>query len=310
MQVFSTIENLTDVYTNVVVALGTFDGVHVGHQNIVKKAIDLAKEINGTSVIFTFSNHPLGLVSPSKCPLSIIDNKDKEDLMENLGVDVLMNIPFTQEFLKLTPLEFLGLLRENLAPKYIVVGPNYSFGYRGEGNPTLLTNISKDFGFLSEIQPVVHMDHIVVSSTRIRKFIADGQIVLANKLLGKRFKLSGQVVYGDQRGRILGFPTANFDIIPSKAVPKNGVYAVYAIVYGKQYYAIANIGINPTFEGLHRHIEVHILDFSGDIYGQIIEIQFIERLRGECHFNSAQQLITQIKLDIAEATAILSLQQI
>lgn len=308
MQIFSTIENLTEDYTNVVVALGTFDGVHVGHQNIIRKAIDLAKKINGTSVVFTFSNHPLGLVSPKKCPVSIIDNKDKEELMEILGVDVLMNIPFTQEFLKLTPVEFLGLLRENLAPKYIVVGPNYSFGYRGEGNPALLTNISKDFGFLSEIQPVVHMDHKVVSSTRIRKLIADGQIVLANKLLGKRFKLRGRVVYGDQRGRTLGFPTANFDITPGKAVPKNGVYAVHAIVCGKAYHAIANIGINPTFAGLHRHIEVHLFDFAGDLYGQIIEIQFIERLRGECQFSSVEQLITQIKLDVDEATALFSLQ--
>lgn len=307
MQIFSTILNLTKRYPNAVVALGTFDGVHIGHQNIIKKAIELAREIHGTSIVFTFSNHPIGIISPKRCPLRIADNEYKEKLMEKLGVDVLVNIPFTESFLKLTPTEFLNLLRENFSPRYIVVGPNYSFGYQGEGNPDFLTKAGDHFGFIPAIHPAVHVERRTVSSTKIRRLIAEGKIPEANQLLGIRFKLRGKVVYGDQRGRLLGFPTANLTIEPNRAIPNNGVYAVYTIVLEKRYDAIANIGTNPTFKGLHRHIEVHILDFSEDIYGQEIEIEFIEKLRNEQPFRNAEELVEQIRLDIAKARKLCSL---
>lgn len=307
MQIFSTITNLTELYPNAVVALGTFDGVHVGHQNIIKKAIALAKSIQGTSMVFTFSNHPLGVISPKRCPPQIADNRYKEELMQYLGVDVLMNVPFTKDFLKLTPLAFLEILRDNLAPKYIVVGPNYSFGFRGEGNSSLLERVGGQFGFKSEIHPAVQVEAKSVSSTRIRSLIGEGNIREANKLLGARFKLRGKVVRGDQRGRLLGFPTANLAIDDTRATPPNGVYAVYAVVAGKRYNAIANIGTNPTFHGLHRHGEVHVLEFSDDIYGQEIEIEFIEKLRAEQNFENAGALIKQIKLDIAKAAEVCGL---
>lgn len=307
MQIYSTISNLTEVYPNAVVALGTFDGVHVGHQNIIKKAIHLAKSIGGTSIVFTFSNHPLGVISPKKCPLQIVDNPRKEELMERLGVDVLMNVPFTEAFLKLTPVEFLNVLRVNLAPKYIVIGPNYSFGYRGEGNPDLLTKIGKEFGFISEIHPVVHIENQLVSSTRIRELVLQGKIPEANKLLGKRFELQGTVVHGDQRGRTLGFPTANLQIQEGRAVPCNGIYAAYAYVQNERYNALANIGTNPTFRGLHRRIEVHLLRFAGDIYGQRLSVEFIEKLRDEKTFNGPEELIQEIQQDIRKAEQLFDL---
>lgn len=309
MHIFSAISNLTAAYANIVVALGTFDGVHIGHQNIIKQAICLAKSINGTSVVFSFSNHPLGIVSPKRCPLRIVDNSYKEKMMEELGVDVLMNIPFTPDFLKLMPLEFLALLKKNLAPKYIVVGPNYSFGYGGKGNPNLLVQTSERFGFVSKIHPAVCIDGKIASSTRIRRLIAKGDMQEVERLLGNRFSIQSVVARGDQRGRTLGFPTANLSIEEGRAVPSNGVYAVYAIVKGKRFQAIANVGTNPTFHGKNRHIEVHILNFSIDIYDEEIVAEFIQKIRDEQIFSSPQALIAQIHVDIQSAQDIFSLQK-
>lgn len=307
MQIFSTITNLTDHYKNIVVALGTFDGVHIGHQNIIKKSIHLAKQIGGTSVVFTFSNHPRGIVSPEKCPLRIMDNPYKETLMAKLGIDVLMNIPFTKEFLKLTPLEFLKLLQENLAPKYIVVGPNYSFGHGGKGKPVHLLNEGHKFGFTAEISEAICIENKIASSTKIRKLIAKGNVIEATKLLGRYFRIQSEVVYGDQRGRVLGFPTANLHIAKGQVMPPNGVYAVYATVKRQTYKAIANVGTNPTFDGMDRHLEVHIFDFAENIYGEIIDIDFVQRIRNEKSFPGAARLVEQINSDIVAATEILGL---
>lgn len=304
MRIFSTIPNLTKEYSNIVVALGTFDGVHLGHQNIIKKAITLSKEISGTCVVFTFSNHPLGVISPKNCPLALGDNAYKETLMKELGVDILLNIPFTADFLKLSPIEFLEILQDNLNPKYIVVGPNYSFGYKGRGTPDLLMQMGERFGFKAEIHPVVYIDNKLVSSTLIRNLILKGDIKSANKLLGKNFKIQGKVIGGDQRGRLLGFPTANMEIKKGRAIPSNGVYAVNVMFKNNTYHAIANIGTNPTFQGLIRHIEVHILNFNFNIYNEIIEIEFIDKIRGEKRFSSADELIKQITTDISMALEI------
>ena len=307
MQIFSTITNLTKEYSNIVVALGTFDGVHLGHQNIIKQAIRLAKSIQGTSVVFTFSNHPLGVISPKKCPLQISDNICKETAMRDLGVDILMNIPFTKELVTVTPLNFLELLQENLAPKYVVVGPNYTFGYKGEGNPKLLLKRSQDFGFISEIHPVVHLNNQIISSTKIRHLLLDGQLEAANMLMGRPFRLCSKVVHGDERGRLLGFPTANLAIENNRVMLPNGIYVVHVFFREKTYRGIANIGTNPTFDGVKRHIEVHILEFKQDIYDQLITIEFVQKIRDEEKFSSVDQLVKQIKLDIKQATTIFNL---
>jgi len=307
MQIFSTITNLTKEYPNIVVALGTFDGVHLGHQNIIKQAIRLAKSIHGTSVVFTFSNHPLGVISPKKCPLQISDNICKETAMRDLGVDILMNIPFTKELVTVTPLKFLELLQENLAPKYVVVGPNYTFGYKGEGNPKLLLKRSQDFGFISEIHPVVHLNNQIISSTKIRHLLLEGHLEAANMLMGRPFRLCSKVVHGDERGRLLGFPTANLAIENHRVMLPNGIYVVHVFFREKTYRGIANIGTNPTFDGVKRHIEVHILEFKQDIYDQLITIEFVQKIRDEEKFSSVDQLVKQIKLDIKQATTIFNL---
>ena len=308
MQIFSTITNLTNTYDNIVIALGTFDGVHRGHQSIIQQAIHLAKSIGGVCVVFTFSNHPLTILSPTNAPLRISDNRCKQADMAALGVDILMNVPFTKKMSALAPLEFLQLLRDNFAPKYVVVGPNYSFGRKGEGTPRMLLQKGAAYGFIAEIHPVVQVNHHLISSTKIRNLLLGGQLEAANTMLGKPYRISGSVIPGDQRGRLLGFPTANLAIGEHRAMLPNGVYAVRTTVDGTAYRAVANIGTNPTFNGLTRHVEVHLLNFAQDLYEKTIFVEFLKKIRDEKKFSGKDALITQIQADITAAAAIIDLQ--
>lgn len=301
MQIFTTVTKLCDKYSNIAVALGTFDGIHIGHQAVIGKAVALAGQSGGTSVVFTFSNHPLSIIAPERCPDRIIGNGDKARLLKRLGVDILLNIPFTPELLKYSPEQFINLLQTNLQPKHIVVGPNYSFGYKSLGNPDLLTRAGREKNFAVEVQPAIYLDGLLVSSTLIRQLIAGGKVEESARLLGRPFKLRGEVINGNQRGRLLGFPTANLNLPEKYAIPDNGVYAVRTHYCSSMYHSVANIGINPTFQGIERHIEVHLLDFDGDLYGQMIEVEFLHKIRSEQSFSSVDQLVEQIKLDIEVA---------
>jgi len=300
MRVFSKITDLTKTYPNIVVALGTFDGVHMGHQSIIRQAIGLAQSIQGISVIFTFSNHPLSIITPEKVPLQINDTFCKERDMEQLGVDILVNVPFTKELLKVSPLDFLQLLKDNFSPKYIVVGPNYSFGYKGEGTPKFLLQKGKEYGFNVEIHPVVHWKQHFISSTKIRQLIEAGHLSLANELLGKPFMICSKVIHGDERGRVIGFPTANLAIGTERVMLPDGVYAAKVLIREKEYGAVANIGTNPTFDGCYRRIEVHIIDFNHDIYDELIYVKFLMKIREEKKFLSLHMLIEQIDNDIVQ----------
>lgn len=298
MQTVTTINNSGDKYLNATVVLGTFDGVHLGHQAIIGKAVQLAKEHGGTSIVFTFSNHPLSIIAPERCPERLITNEYKAELLHQLGVDVLFNIPFTPQLLKLSPEQFIELLQTLFQPRHIVVGPNYSFGYKGTGNPDLLIQAGRHKNFSVEVHPAVYLDGSLISSTLIRQLIAAGKVAESGRLLGRSFKLQGTVVTGNQRGRLLGFPTANLDLPEKFAVPGNGVYAVRTYYRNTAYDSIANIGTNPTFQEISRHIEVHLLGFSGDLYGQRIEVEFLNKIRDEQAFSGIDELIRQIQADI------------
>ena len=287
------------------VALGTFDGIHIGHQSIINKAIELAGSVGGTSVVFSFSNHPLSVLAPERAPLLIGDNISKVQAIEELGAEVLINIPFTEKLSKQSPEMFLQLLRDNLHPMFVVTGPNFSFGCRGKGNPRLLKRIGNEYGFQTEIADGVSFDGHLVSSTRIREMIADGRLEEANEYLGRLYSFGGIVSHGDHRGRKLGFPTANLPIVEGRAMLPNGAYAVYVLVKGRRYMGIANVGNNPTFEGCSRRVEVYILDFNEDIYGSSIEVRFKAKLRDEKKFPGVEALITQLHRDEEKARSIL-----
>jgi len=301
MEIFNKIVKLSADFPGITIALGAFDGIHIGHQKIISRAVDLAKQINGTSVVFTFSNHPLSVVAPQRCPLQLITQDYKAELIQELGVDVLLTIPFTPEFLKLSALEFINLTLKNLSPQHIVVGPNYFFGYKRSGTPEFLQQAGAEHGFNVEIHPTVYVNERIVSSTLIRQMILTGNIDQATQFLGRLVKVKGIVIHGAQRGREMGYPTINLEVATQLILPADGVYAVSLCLGNTRYNGVANIGNNPTFQGNDRRLEVHILDYSGDLYGEWVTVSFIKHIRDQITFASSAELKSQIFKDIVSA---------
>ena len=299
MEVIKKLSGLTKKYKNPVVALGMFDGVHLGHSGVICRAVEVAKNIGGTAMVFTFSNHPLTVLDPANAPLMIGSRSLRRDIFESLGVEILIEIPFTKEFSRKTPEEFLNLLQEKISPSYVVTGPNYTFGRLGKGNGRMLLREGENYGFKAEICPVVTVNKKNVSSTKIRALIAEGNLDEANELLGRNFTYVATVVNGDKRGRKLGFPTANLEIEDYRAMLPNGVYIVEVKVENKNYRGIANIGDNPTFKVAKRRLEVFIDNFSGDIYGEEIAVSFIKKIRDEKTFAGVEELKFQLNEDLA-----------
>ena len=301
MQVYAKWTDLRARHLNIAVALGMFDGVHIGHQSIVRRAVLLAKECGGTSVVFSFRNHPLSVLAPHRLPLQIGSPELREQILRDLGVDVLLAIPFTKELAEQSPEDFLALLRQYLAPRYVVTGPNYTFGKKGKGTQRMLLRMGNAYGFQAEVCPAVIRGGRPVSSTRIRALLDGGDLAEANAFLGYPFSFIGRVVHGEQRGRTLGFPTANLLIPDMQAMLPNGVYAAHVWYEGTRYDGLVNIGNNPTFEGCSRRIEVHIRDFHEMIYDRAIRVAFLEKLREEKKFASVDDLVKQIQRDRHQA---------
>ncbi|QDR80544.1 bifunctional riboflavin kinase/FAD synthetase [Sporomusa termitida] len=298
MKVFTRIENIRH-QAPVFIALGTFDGIHIGHQAIITRAVNQAKERGCASAVFTFSNHPLIVIDPDRCPPLIVTNQEKIDLIAGLGVDMLFNVPFTAEFLRLSPLQFLDKLASSMRLRHVTVGANFTYGHRGAGTPALLKKFGTRHGFTVDVVGMVDVDGVIVSSTIIRQLVADGAVKQAASLLGRRVSITGRTIEGDKRGRKLGFPTANLAIPQGLLVPADGVYAVYVQdEQGMKFNGVANIGNNPTFTRQTRRIEVHILNFDRIIYGQQLKIHFIDRIRDEIAFNGVDQLKQQMTADV------------
>ena len=290
-----------------VVAIGTFDGVHIGHQALISRAISLARAAGVACVVFTFQNHPLSVLAPQHVPPSLSAPEERRRLFASLGVDLVIEESFTKELASLPAEEFLARLVEALAPRAVAVGENFSFGSGGRGTPEFLAMQGKQLGFRVENVPLLSRAGKTVSSTRIRALLLAGDVRLAGELLGRPFSMTGVVMHGDERGRTLGFPTAN--LLPSKedACPVNGAYAVRVErEKGTQHIGVANVGSNPTFDGHERRVEAHLLDFSGNLYGETITVRFVERLRAEKKFPSPESLVEQIREDEKKAREILA----
>ncbi len=300
MEIIKKITALTEKYPQPVVALGMFDGVHLGHAAVIRHAVDIAKKIGGTSIVFTFSNHPLSVIAPENAPLMIGSKNLRREIFSELGVEVLIEIPFTKEFSRKSPEEFLELLQEKIAPAYVVTGPNYTFGRFGRGNGRMLLREGENYGFKAEVCQAFTVERKIVSSTRIRALIAAGDLISANQLLGRNFTYAGKVVNGDKRGRKIGFPTANLEISDQRAMLPNGAYIVRVKVHGNFFNGIANIGDNPTFKVARRRLEVFIDKFGGDIYGEEIFVIFISKIREEKIFSSVEELKAQLNEDLRQ----------
>jgi len=288
-----------------VVTIGNFDGVHRGHQAILAQVIEKAKTLGVPSVAYTFQPHPAKLFRPQLAPPLISTYTQKLDLLESYGIDIAVEQPFTREFAHYSPERFVtSILHETLGAREIFAGFDFSFGKGGKADVQFLRELCEPYGIkLHVIQPL-SFESIVASSTKVREFVLAGKVAGAALLLGRPFVLSGHVVQGDQRGRTLGFPTANLDA-EQELRPARGVYACYALLQQQRLPAVVNIGMRPTFSTEHVTIEAHLLDFQGDLYGKPLTLEFVEYLRAEKSFDSAELLVEQIDKDIECAKDIL-----
>lgn len=305
MILITDLKDIKGTFTNSVITLGNFDGVHLGHQELIRMVIRRARQIGGTSLVVTFRPHPLKILAPEKCPPLISIYEEKIRLIEQLGIDVLVKIPFSMEFAAMSPEAFVkDILCGLLGTKEIFVGSNYRFGKSRAGNVAMLRELGKALGFTVQEVEQVALGGEVISSTIIRQLLRDGEVEHAARLLGRVYAVSGIVVKGDARGRGLGFPTANI-VAKHAIIPADGVYAVRLHVRDRFYDGIANIGLRPTFDTKVRTIEVHVFDFDEDIYGEDISLYFIRKIREERKFSGPQELVCQIHTDIAAAREIL-----
>ena len=283
------------------VTIGTFDGVHLGHRKIIRRLMETASESGLCTTMVTFYPHPRLIVHGGAQPVKLLTSQqEKLDLLKETGLDQVLIIPFDESFSKMDYRSFIrDILIERLDAKQVIVGYDHSFGKDREGNFESLQNLSGEFGFSAEKVDPFKLGSEIVSSSRIREFIKLGQVDSAAELLGRKYALCGTVVYGAKRGRTLNFPTANLQLdYENKLLPENGVYAVDVIYEEKQYKGMLNIGYKPTFETGHAFtIEVHILDFEENIYGEQLQINFKKRLRSEKKFDSKEALIAQLEID-------------
>lgn len=306
MEKYKELADFSSKYPNIVIALGMFDGVHIGHQEIIRMAVAKAQEINGAALVFSFSNHPRSIIAPNAVPHRIASDSIRFCVLKNLGVNALVEIPFTADFAETGAADFIGLLQRYFSPQYVVVGENYTFGRGGHGTPNLLQDSAAACGFQVIVCQSVMRDGAPVSSTRIRALIANGELSKVNEYLGYPFTINGTVIHGQERGRRLGFPTANLALREEFEHLPNGVYAVKVLYQGHLYRAAANIGNNPTFDGCDRRLEVHIMEFSGDLYGEELMISFYKKIRNEQRFSSIDDLIRQISVDKETAVYVLT----
>ncbi|MCF0095925.1 bifunctional riboflavin kinase/FAD synthetase [Micromonospora sp. NPDC049114] len=292
-----------------VVTIGVFDGVHKGHQATIGHAVARARELGVQSVVVTFDPHPAEVVRPGSHPAVLTEPARKAELIEALGVDVLCVVPFTPEFSRLPPEQFVhDILVEHLHAALVVVGGNFRFGHRAAGDVALLERLGKTFGFGVEGGPLVAQDGTVFSSTYIRSCVDAGDVGAAAAALGRPHRVEGVVVRGDQRGRVLGFPTANLLCHRYAAVPADGVYAARLIRRGQSepLMSAVSVGTNPTFSGRERRVEAYALDFDGDLYGERLALDFVAHLRGQVRYDSIEPLIAQIEQDVARTRSALS----
>ncbi|TMK23044.1 MAG: bifunctional riboflavin kinase/FAD synthetase [Actinobacteria bacterium] len=297
-----------------VATIGVFDGVHVGHQMLLKKVVDEARARDAKAVVVTFDRHPLELLSPPDAPQLITTLRQRAEVFEALGIDMLLVLRFDDRLRNLEPDQFVDrVLVDALGAVHLVVGENFRFGHGGAGSVEMLAELGKERGFTVEVFSLLEgagggdgASQPAVSSSLIRRQLADGDVEHVAEELGRPFRLEGHVVRGAGRGRGLGIPTANLDVPAKVILPKVGIYAGWMEHAGERHPAVINIGYNPTFEERDRPIvEVHALDFDGDLYGRVIGVEFTHRLRDERKFPDADSLMEEIRRDIARARDLL-----
>ncbi len=305
MKIFEGSSRITEKLKNPVVTIGNFDGVHLGHQALFARVIDRARAIGGVSVVYTFDPHPLKVLQPHRPFLLITTREEKQQVIERYGIDVLVREHFSADFARLSMEDFVGdVLCGALQAKEVFIGPDYRFGKGRAGTTDMLKSLGDRCGLTVNILGNIEVEGVEVRSTMIRNLILEGRVQEAACFLGRPYTLKGMVVTGHAIGRTIGIRTANLD--PEKELyPRSGIFAVRVLVDERPEQGVLSIGSNPTFPGKGFSLEVHILDFQGELYGRQIELVFIQKLRDEKKFDSPDALVAQIGRDIEKARIVL-----
>ncbi len=306
VQHFTTLDGVK--IQNTWLTIGSFDGVHLGHQQLIRELNTCAHLAGAESIVLTFHPHPAVVLRGRMGPFYLTTPEEKVELLEQIGVDIVVTHPFNHEISQSTAREFVTYLQDHLGFQQLWVGHDFALGKGREGNVAYLKQLGIELGYEVYVIDPVKADGNTISSSQIRNLIKEGEVEKAKQLLGRPYRVEGEVVHGDGRGKSIGVPTANIETGDEKLIPASGVYACRAVVSDKVWPAAVNIGTRPTFESkdLRSHVEAHILDFTSDLYSQIITLEFIARLRGEQRFQNVAELIQQIRLDIDQTREIIS----
>jgi riboflavin kinase/FMN adenylyltransferase len=290
------------------VTVGSYDGVHIGHQYLLRQMHEAADRLGFHTSVVTFHPQPRAVLAPHLQIRYLTTPAEKIVLLDALGLDLMGILPFTRETARTPAVEFVGRLVAHLQMRQLWVGPDFALGRNREADIPRLRQIGQEMGFeVRVVEPLVQGGE-VVSSTRIRNLLTRGEIRQATALLGRYPRITGQVIQGAQRGRLLGFPTANFAVLSERAIPADGVYACFVWVNDWRYSAVTNVGVRPSFAGAERTVEAHLLGFSGDLYGWDLRMEFVDRLRSERRFTDLDDLAGQIQSDARQAAELLNLE--
>lgn len=303
------VTSLEDFYIdNSWITIGSFDGVHRGHQILIKSLVNSAHKAKTPAVVITFFPHPAVILRKISNPFYLTSPDERADLLSDLGVDFVITIPFDEQMATQTALDFIQMIKSHLGFTHLWAGSDFALGRARQGNLTFLQDLGSEMDFQIDEIPAVISDGAVISSSKIRSLISRGAVHLAAAQLARWYSVTGEIVIGDGRGRTLGIPTANLSTWPLRLIPAAGVYATRAWVDEKNYLSVTNIGFRPTFENENAisRVETHILDFDQDIYNKNIRLEFIELLRPEHRFKSKQHLLFQIQEDIIQAREVLA----
>ncbi len=307
MQRWRGLDDVPPSWGRCVATIGVFDGVHRGHQQIISMAVERGRALGLPVVVVTFDPHPSEVVRPGSHPAVLTSTRYKAELVEALGVDVMCVLPFTLDFSRMSPRDFVHrAVVERLHASAVLVGENFRFGRKAAGNVALLGELGHALGFAAEGVALVHEDGVTLSSTYVRSCVSAGDMRAAAKALGRDHRVDGVIVRGDQRGREIGFPTANLQPLPFAAVPADGVYAGRLIRGADRWPAAISVGTNPTFAGRERRVEAYVLDEQLDLYGARVGLEFVERLRSMVRYETLEPLIEQMSRDVARTRELLS----
>lgn len=291
---------------NSFLTVGVFDGVHRGHREIVHKLVKDAHANDAPAVVLTFEPHPAAVLTGREIRL-LTTSDERADLLGSSGVDVVITQRFTPDLATLSAHEYMSALKTHLGLRRLLIGYDFALGRGREGNAPRLAEIGSELGYTVEVAPALSDESGVISSTEIRKLLSTGNMEEAAKLLGYPYEMGGEVIHGEGRGRKINFPTANIEYPKQKVTPPNGIYACWARLGGERFMAATNIGLNPTFTPERKipSLEAHLLDFDRDIYGEILTLEFVARLRDEIRYTTVQALVGQIRKDVEQTRAIL-----